>query len=102
MARCIRDAIAAVNPKLPKVIMQGPDTVVVTLTVAPATASGGDALPVTHYTVRKTDANKMLVEYRVLEKTPFGSGSPEDVGWRMVEKCGRGEVVAQDTARGRR
>ena len=56
MARCIRDAIAAVNPKLPKVTLQGPDTVIVTLVVPQGTKSGGGPLTVSHFLVKKTTA----------------------------------------------
>ena len=100
MARCIRDAIAAVNPKLPKVALQGPDTVIVTLVVPQGAKSGGGPLTVSHFLVKKSGANKSLVEYRALEKTPYGSGRPEDVGWRMVEKCGRGEGIVRGDVRG--
>jgi hypothetical protein len=102
LARCVRDAIAAVNPNLPKVVLQGPDTVIVTLVVPGGTNSSGGPLTVSHFTIKKSGADETLVEYRVLMRTAYGSGRPEDVGWRMVEKCGRGERVAQGDGRGTR
>ena len=100
MARCIRDAIAAVNPKQPKVLLEGPDTVIVTVVVPKGTDASGGPHTVSHFLVKKSGADKTRVEYRALMKTAYGKGSRHDVGWKMVEKCGRGETLAQAGARG--